>query len=120
MYKGTKRQDWITPPDLYEQWNKRWGPFYLDPCTTKDNPLNTPMYYTKKEDGLNQPWWGKVYCNPPYGREVTHWVQKAVHETQKDDPLFQVEIIVMLTQVTMLSRSLARPPKTRCRGINLE
>jgi DNA N-6-adenine-methyltransferase (Dam) len=24
-----------------------------------------------------QPWTGTVWCNPPYGKEIAHWVRKA-------------------------------------------
>jgi len=28
-------------------------------------------------------WWGAVFCNPPYGREIRKWVQKAYAEAQR-------------------------------------
>ena len=30
------------------------------------------------KDGLSQPWTGVVWCNPPYGRKIGKWVEKAV------------------------------------------
>ena len=59
--------DWYTP---------RWiidtlGPFDLDPCAP---PLSVrpfdiaPKCYTKDDDGLEQPWEGVVWLNPPYSR----------------------------------------------------
>ena len=35
------------------------------------------MYYTKAEDGLSKEWKGKVWMNPPYGREIIKWMKKA-------------------------------------------
>ena len=36
------------------------------------------------EDGLSQNWGGySVFCNPPYGREISKWVKKGFEEAQK-------------------------------------
>lgn len=32
-----------------------------------------PTYYTKADDGLNKPWFGNVWCNPPYDN-IAAWV----------------------------------------------
>lgn len=33
-------------------------------------------------DGLAQPWWGKVWLQPPYGLALRKWTAKAVHEVE--------------------------------------
>ena len=30
-------------------------------------------------DGLIQPWTGRVWCNPPYGKETFKWLEKLEH-----------------------------------------
>ena len=35
--------------------------------------------YTPADDGLVQPWRGRVWLNPPYGREVDAWLSKMAH-----------------------------------------
>jgi hypothetical protein len=35
----------------------------------------------KKMTGLKQQWSGKVFVNPPYGREIGQWVRKAWEES---------------------------------------
>jgi hypothetical protein len=35
------------------------------------------MYFTEVDNGLVLPWHGRVFVNPPYGREIRLWVQKA-------------------------------------------
>ncbi len=35
-------------------------------------------FFTPEIDGLKQSWDGKVcFCNPPYGREIGKWIEKA-------------------------------------------
>lgn len=36
-------------------------------------------YFTKADDGLMQPWKGRVWCNPPFS-DIGPWVDKAWHE----------------------------------------
>lgn len=57
--------------------------FNLDPCSTHEN-AKCADHFTKAEDGLLQDWGGKrVFCNPPYGRELPKWIRKAHDEAQK-------------------------------------
>lgn len=72
--------EWATPPGIFEQLNARWG-FTLDPCATPEN-ATCPRYYTAEDDGLAQSWAGeRVYCNPPYGRTLPAWIEKAHRES---------------------------------------
>lgn len=60
---STGKNEWLTPPDLLE----RLGPFDLDPCAPVNRPWATAAHhYTIEDDGLKQPWFGRVFCNPPY------------------------------------------------------
>ncbi len=74
--------EWRTPKKLFKRLEKEFGGFDLDPATDKDNPLGTPYYFTKKDNGLRQKWFGKVFLNPPYGKEIGKWIKKAYEETK--------------------------------------
>ena len=64
---------WLTPPEIIQA----LGPFDLDPCFMDKRPWETAKhYYTEKENGLIQPWFGDVWCNPPYGEETKFWLEK--------------------------------------------
>lgn len=71
-----KTGEYITPKWLYDQLNEEFH-FYTDPCTTEDNPLHAPWFYTKADDGLESVWYGNVYVNPPYGKDIGLWIKKA-------------------------------------------
>lgn len=71
-----------TPLELYEELNKRFY-FSLDPCTTRDNPLETPNWVSKEGDGLIGSWAeGPVFMNPPYSNPLP-WAKKAYEESLK-------------------------------------
>lgn len=33
-------------------------------------------HYTKLDDGMAQPWEGRIWLNPPYGRETFRWLAR--------------------------------------------
>jgi hypothetical protein len=64
---------WLTPPAIL----KALGPFDLDPCCPENMPWPTAARcYTPADDGLAQPWEGRVWLNPPYSREAVRWLEK--------------------------------------------
>jgi hypothetical protein len=66
---------WLTPPELLAA----LGPFDLDPCAPIDRPWDTAaQHYTERDDGLKQPWHGRVWLNPPYGLESRAWLDKMI------------------------------------------
>jgi len=79
MNKGlytSNKDDWETPQELFDELNKEFN-FTLDPCCNKDN-AKCDKFYTKEDDGLSKDWSGEmVFMNPPYGREIVKWVEKA-------------------------------------------
>ena len=74
---------WNGPPrDFFRKLGKQFG-FTLDPCARSHNAV--PKYFTPDDDGLEQDWSGNtVFLNPPYGRGIGRWVQKAYEEGCKD------------------------------------
>lgn len=72
----------------------------LDPAS---NSLTNPQvpalsHYTKELDGLNLPWSGKVFCNPPYGRLCPYFVDKAIAEYLEKPN--EVEILLLVKSAT--------------------
>ena len=71
------KDEWLTPPEII----KMLGDFDLDPCAPIERPWKTAkQHYTKLDNGLIQNWEGRVWCNPPYGKEAAFWLEKcAMH-----------------------------------------
>lgn len=67
------RDEWLTPPEIL----RTLGPFDLDPCAPVTRPWDTARkHYTVHDDGLKQPWEGRVWLNPPYGRHTGTWLAR--------------------------------------------
>ncbi len=78
---SSRSDDWSTPQKFYDQLHAEFD-FNLDPAATDTNH-KCPTYYTPEQDGLKMPWTGyRAFCNPPYGREIGKWVEKAYNEAQ--------------------------------------
>lgn len=76
VHFSSQSNEWSTPQDFFEKLNQEFN-FTLDPCATKEN-AKCAKFYTIEDDGLAQSWDNEVvFCNPPYGREIKHWVKKA-------------------------------------------
>lgn len=68
-----KNDEWLTPPEIL----RALGDFDLDPCAPRVRPWATAtVHYDVDCDGLNAPWRGRVWMNPPFGREAVKWLRK--------------------------------------------
>lgn len=76
VHFSSKTDDWATPIKFFKSMEERFGSFDLDPCADEYN-AKAQVYYTKEDDGLSKEWKGKVWMNPPYGREIIKWMKKA-------------------------------------------
>lgn len=72
---SSKTDLWATPQDFFDALDAEFH-FTLDVCALPEN-AKCEKFYTPDMDGLSQPWKGRVWCNPPYGREIGQWVRKA-------------------------------------------
>ena len=95
-----------TPKATFDALWEEFGGFDLDPCGQKE------VHYTAWRivqrgghcydgstmllNGLTQPWSGKVFMNPPYGRETLAWVARAHDEVVAG----RVELVVALLKST--------------------
>ena len=81
---SSKSNDWATPQDFYNQLDAEFG-FTLDPCASQAS-AKCSSFYTADDDGLSKNWEGQtVFMNPPYGRKIGNWIQKAYEEGEKSN-----------------------------------
>jgi len=81
---SSKSNDWATPQDFYNQLDAEFE-FTLDPCASQSS-AKCASFYTADDDGLSKDWEGHtVFMNPPYGRKIGNWIQKAYEEGEKSN-----------------------------------
>lgn len=88
---SSKRHEWQTPPELMT-WVKQWADIELDVAASPNN-AQAERYFTVDDDGLTQDWTTKgtdevgkptwAWCNPPYGRNIGSWFEKAHFEYEQ-------------------------------------
>ena len=73
--QDAKSIEWYTPEWIFEKLNLQ---FDIDVCTKKGGISYIPakQHFSKEDDGLAKKWEGSVWCNPPYGKETSIWLDK--------------------------------------------
>jgi len=72
---------WETPQNLFDKLNEEFH-FTLDVCALPKT-AKCESYFTPQIDGLKQEWSGVCWMNPPYGKEIGIWLEKAYLESLK-------------------------------------
>jgi hypothetical protein len=67
--------EWYTPSHVFEALGVE---FDLDPAAPPGGVPWVPAarYFTRDDDGLAKPWAGRIWLNPPYGRETGRWLAR--------------------------------------------
>lgn len=79
---SSSTDQWATPRAFFDQWDARFR-FELDVCADAGN-AKCRRYFSADDDGLAQEWAPfRCWMNPPYGREIGRWMQKALEESRR-------------------------------------
>lgn len=82
VHTSSKSNEWETPKDFFKKYNDIYN-FEIDVAATDENHL-VDNYWTIDDDALTKDWEGKVcWMNPPYGREIAKFIEKAYNESLK-------------------------------------
>jgi phage N-6-adenine-methyltransferase len=80
VYHRSLTIEWGTPQRFFDAYDAEFH-FTLDVCAKPEN-AKCARYFTEADDGLAQPWEGACWMNPPYGKTIGLWVQKAYESAQ--------------------------------------
>jgi hypothetical protein len=99
-FKSSSRHDsWCTPLWIVELLLKVWDGIDTDPCTNDCSLVPAHIKYDCSSfelDGMQQPWVGRVYCNPPYS-DPGPWYERAALFAAKGCEVF---LLVNVTTTT--------------------
>lgn len=76
VHHSSKTPEHYTPPVIIEHVLACFGAIDLDPCANPNAIVPAGTHFMESDDGLAQPWQGRVYMNPPYGTEIDAWIDK--------------------------------------------
>ncbi len=71
--------EWYTPPEFFDRLGLT---FDLDPASPGRDVvpwIPADRHYTRFVDGLQLPWFGRVWLNPPYGPEAGPFIDRMLN-----------------------------------------
>ena len=77
---AAQNEHWNTSQRDVELVRRVLGGIDTDPCSNEGSLVGARRSYTIDDNGLAHPWYGRVYVNPPYGRQIMWWMLKALLE----------------------------------------
>lgn len=92
---ASTENEWYTPRKYIESARFVLGGIDLDPASTPEanRTIQAATYYTAKDNGLAQPWAGRVWLNPPYGRLSGAFVSRLVEEYQSGNVVAAIMLV---------------------------
>lgn len=99
--------EWYTPPAYVEAARDVLGAIDLDPasCKRANKTVKAKEFFTVQDNGLEQPWAGNVWLNPPYGGLAGKFVEKAVKEYQDGN----IEAAILLVNANCTDTDWFKP-----------
>ncbi|NCC53385.1 MAG: hypothetical protein EOM20_19535 [Spartobacteria bacterium] len=89
-----------TPMRVIRRVRRVLGEIDLDPatCEIANETVGAKSYFTESDNGLIRRWHGRVFCNPPYSRDlVKRFIKKILSEWDAGNV---EEMVILLNNIT--------------------
>ena len=115
VHYSSVSDEWTTPCNIIDLVLEALGSIDLDPCADEAHSVQAVHHFVQTDDGLDQDWHGRVYMNPPYGREIERWVAHLCREYRMGRTTEAIALLPARTDTAWMRR-LESYPKCFIRG----
>lgn len=110
VHFSSQSAEWHSPANIVRMAASVLGRIDLDPCAeSADGAVPARRKYAKEDDGLAHVWRGRVYLNPPYGRDIGEWVNKLLDEYEAGQVSQAIALLPSRTDTVWFHRLRAYP-----------
>lgn len=104
-------QDYFTPPEIITAAREAMGDIDLDPASHygANRVHQIPTWYDRTRSAFDNPWFGRVWLNPPYG-ENGPWFAEILRWYTSGD----ITQLCMLSPIWAFNTQVARPVMDLC------
>jgi phage N-6-adenine-methyltransferase len=93
--QSSETNEWYTPAPCIEAARRVMGGIDLDPASSEkaNRTVQAARYFTKDDNGLSQPWKGRLWLNPPYGGLAGQFIERLAERFATGDVTAAVALV---------------------------